>query len=153
MELVEVLQLLIVSLAAASAFLLLRRIGIPGQSGRSWRQAPAQNKSNSMLNLPPEPPSWPVVGHLPVFAASSHPHRELHRLSEQYGPILHLRLGARPAVLVSSPEIAREVLKTQDRNFASRPPTPAFDHLGFKDGSIGANPYGSRWRYLRSATT
>ena len=42
------------------------------------------------------------------------PHRSLKDLSDAYGPILSLRFGSVPAVVVSSPDIAEHFLKTHD---------------------------------------
>ncbi|AET04573.1 cytochrome P450 family 71 protein [Medicago truncatula] len=53
------------------------------------------------------------------------PHRDLHKLSQKYGPIMHLRLGLVPIIVVSSPQAAELFLKTHDLVFASRPPIEA----------------------------
>lgn len=111
-----------------------------------WTRKP---RVSPELNLPPEPPSWPLIGHFHLFAGASHPHRVLHQLALEYGPILYLRLGGRPVLLISSPEMAREILKTHDLNFASRPVASCFQRMGFIEGSIGISPYGPRWRQLR----
>lgn len=75
--------------------------------------------SSSKLNLPPGPRRWPVIGNLGELG--SQPHITLMNLAQLYGPLMYLQLGQRDCIVASSPETAREFLKTQDLNFASRP--------------------------------
>jgi len=49
------------------------------------------------------------------------PHHCLRNLAEKYGPLMHLKLGEVSYVIVISPELAKEVMKTQDSNFCDRP--------------------------------
>ncbi|RZC54574.1 hypothetical protein C5167_013478 [Papaver somniferum] len=79
-------------------------------------------------------------------------HRDLHRLSTKYGPIMYLRLGSLPTIVVSSAEAAELFLKTHDLNFASRPFSAAakyisYDHKGF------FTEYGPYWRNVRKLST
>ena len=75
--------------------------------------------SSSKLNLPPGPRRWPVIGNLGELR--SQPHITLMNLAQLYGPLMYLQLGRRDCIVASSPETAREFLKTQDLNFAPRP--------------------------------
>ncbi|PKI71265.1 hypothetical protein CRG98_008265 [Punica granatum] len=63
-------------------------------------------QSRSSKKFPPSPPSLPFIGHL------HHLKKPLHRtflnLSQRYGPIMSLRLGSRPVVIVSSLSAAEE---------------------------------------------
>ncbi|GLJ09020.1 hypothetical protein SUGI_0100090 [Cryptomeria japonica] len=61
------------------------------------------------LKLPPGPRPWPVVGNLHLLG--NLPHQALAALAKKYGPILLLRLGSVPTVVVSSPAMAKEFLK------------------------------------------
>jgi cytochrome P450 len=60
-----------------------------------------------------------------------------------------LRLGELPVAVSSSPEAAREVMRTHDAAFASRPLSP-MQQLAYRgaEGVIFA-PYGEGWRRLR----
>eukprot|EP01018_Ginkgo_biloba_P004906 Gb_34498 [translate_table: standard] len=99
------------------------------------------------LKLPPGPPGWPIIGHLHLLG--SHPHRSLDRISKAYSPIMKLRLGSRLVVVGSSVEMARELLKTHDLTFASRPKTAAGKYTLFNYSNITWSPYGAYWRQAR----
>jgi cytochrome P450 len=91
--------------------------------------------------LPPGPYPWPIIGNLHLLRLPAH--RTLKDLADKYGPILSLRLGSVPTVVVSSSQMAEQVLKTHDFIFASRPPTPAGRHF------LALAPYGDHWRHMR----
>ncbi|GLT56375.1 hypothetical protein SLA2020_294190 [Shorea laevis] len=57
------------------------------------------------------------------------PHRDLHRLANEHGPIMFLRLGMVPTIVVSSPQAAKLFLKNNDLVFASRPTLEAPKHV------------------------
>ena len=66
---------------------------------------------------------------------------------------MHLKLGEISAIVVSSPEIAREVMKTHDTVFAQRPPLLASSIINYNATSISFSPYGEYWRQLRKICT
>eukprot|EP00253_Pinus_taeda_P031042 PITA_31042 len=97
--------------------------------------------------LPPGPRPWPIIGNLhqlkkPVQHA-------LKDLADKYGPIMFLRLGSVPTVVVSSSETAKHFLKTQDSIFASRPATAAGKYLSYNFKGMVLSPYGDYWRQVR----
>nr|QWK52298.1 cytochrome P450 71B2-1 [Isatis tinctoria] len=104
-------------------------------------------KETKTLNLPPSPPSLPIIGNLHQFAGL--PHRCFHHLSIKYGPVVLVRLGFAPTVVISSSEAAEEVLRIHDLGCCSRPKTFATGKLsyGFKDISFAQ--YGEYWREMR----
>ncbi|PIA50633.1 hypothetical protein AQUCO_01200085v1 [Aquilegia coerulea] len=71
------------------------------------------------LNLPPSPSKLPIIGNLHQLGTL--PHRSLRSLSRKHGPLMLLYLGQTPALIVSSADTAKEVIKTQDFNFCNRP--------------------------------
>ncbi|KAI3846142.1 hypothetical protein MKW92_033268 [Papaver armeniacum] len=109
------------------------------------------SKSRNKLNpLPPGPKGLPIVGNF--FMLGEAVHQDLHRLSTKYGPIMYLRLGSLPTIVVSSAEAAELFHKTHDLNFASRPFRAAakyisYDHKGF------FTEYGPYWRNVRKLST
>ncbi|TVT98333.1 hypothetical protein EJB05_56378, partial [Eragrostis curvula] len=70
------------------------------------------------------------------------------RLAKKYGPIMMLRLGEVPALVLSSPEAAEEVLKTNDLKFADRNLNATLNALTYNGTDLTFAPYGERWRQL-----
>jgi cytochrome P450 len=62
---------------------------------------------------------------------------------------MHLKLGEVSTVVVSSPEIAKEVMKTHDISFASRPQIMATRIMSYNSTNLAFAPYGEYWRQLR----
>jgi len=60
-----------------------------------------------------------------------------------------LRLGEVPSVIVSTPEAAMEVLKTNDLVFATRPSGPTLDIISCGGKGLVFAPYGEHWRQMR----
>ncbi|XP_031265029.1 cytochrome P450 71D11-like [Pistacia vera] len=77
------------------------------------------------------------------------PHRKLRDLANKYGPVMYLQLGQIPTVIISSPEAAREVMKTHDVNFAQRPAVLVADIIAYGCTDIVFAPYGYYWKQLR----
>ncbi|KAF8378470.1 hypothetical protein HHK36_029811 [Tetracentron sinense] len=106
---------------------------------------------NNDRRLPPGPRGLPVLGHLHMLGLL--PHRNLHRLAKKYGPIMYLRLGLVPTVVVSSSQVAELFLKTHDLVFASRPDIQASQYLSYGRKSMAFAEYGSYWRSFRKLCT
>ncbi|CAN6374618.1 unnamed protein product [Urochloa humidicola] len=101
------------------------------------------------FNLPPGPWTLPVIGSLHHLVSSQTAHRVMRGLAQKHGPLMMLRLGALPALVVSSPEAAQEVMKTHDLAFADRYSSTNIRTLTSDGDGIGFMPYGERWRQLR----
>lgn len=61
-----------------------------------------------------------------------------------------VHFGVVPVLVISSAEVARDVLKTHDRVFASRPRSKVYEKVLYGDLHIGSAPYGDYWRKTRS---
>ncbi|KAJ8640704.1 hypothetical protein MRB53_017398 [Persea americana] len=96
---------------------------------------------------PPSPPSLPILGHLHLLKKPLH--RSLAALSHRYGPLLSLRFGSRPVLVVSSPELVEECFTKNDITFANRPRLLAGKYMGFNYTTLAWTSYGTHWRNLR----
>lgn len=61
-----------------------------------------------------------------------------------------LHFGARPVLIISSADAAREIMKTNDSIFANRPRSTIADRLLYGSKSVSSAPYGAYWRQMRS---
>ncbi|GAB4859092.1 hypothetical protein Ancab_040390 [Ancistrocladus abbreviatus] len=102
------------------------------------------------LNLPPSPPKLPIIGHLHLVGKMSH--ISFKHLTDKLGPIIHLQFGGIPIVIVSSADMAKEVMKTHDQVTASRPELYSPKHLLYNCSDIGFSPYGAHFKYARRIT-
>ncbi|KAJ1441274.1 Cytochrome P450 [Sesbania bispinosa] len=112
-----------------------------------WRSK--SNLSNS--KLPPGPPKLPLIGNMHQLGAMSH--HGLAKLAQRYGPLMHIKCGGVSIIVVSSPEIAKEVMKTHDINFANRPHLLAADIITYGSKGMSFSSYGSYWRQMRKIST
>ena len=116
-----------------------------------------ENKEDSQekrLSSKPTPGPWklPIIGHI-LHLITSTPHRKLRDLAKIHGPLMPLQLGEIFATVVSSPDYAKEVLKTHDVIFASRPKLLTIEILSYDYTDIAFSPYGNYWRQLRKICT
>ncbi|PHT39348.1 Cytochrome [Capsicum baccatum] len=98
--------------------------------------------------MPPGPIGLPFIGNLHQFD-SLNPHLYFWKLSKIYGNIFSLKLGSSTMVVISSAKLAKEVLKTQDLVFCSRPLLLGQRKLSYNGHDIGFAPYNDYWRELR----
>ncbi|XP_052179547.1 cytochrome P450 CYP736A12-like [Diospyros lotus] len=117
----------------------------------SFLQIRAISRRKSLGRSPPGPPALPIIGNLHKLGRL--PHRSLHALARKYGPIMSIKLGSVPVVVVSSPPAAELFLRTHDNVFASRPKTQAAEYLYYGTKGMGFTEYGPYWRSVRKLCT
>ncbi|MED6173758.1 hypothetical protein PIB30_062640 [Stylosanthes scabra] len=106
---------------------------------------------NKAKRLPPGSTGLPILGSLHKLGAN--PHRDLHKLAQKHGPVMYLRLGFVPTIVVSSFQAAELFLKTHDHVFASRPPEEAAKYISWEQRNLSFAEYGPYWRNIRKMCT
>ncbi|XP_010454420.1 PREDICTED: cytochrome P450 71B14-like [Camelina sativa] len=101
-------------------------------------------------NLPPGPPRLPIIGNL--YQLGTKPQRSMFKLSEKYGSLMSLKFGYVSAVVASTPDTVKDVLKTFDVECCSRPymTYPARITYNLKD--LAFSFYSKYWREVRKMT-
>ncbi|KAI3821078.1 hypothetical protein L1987_08638 [Smallanthus sonchifolius] len=130
----ELLLLLIIFVASILCFLIFRHL---------------EPTRNGVKMVPEATGSWPIIGHLHLLAGSQVTHKLLGSMADKFGPIFTIKLGVHRVLVVSSSEMAKECLTTNDRVFASRPKAMATELMGYNYASFGLAPYGAYWRQIR----
>ncbi|XP_010518631.1 PREDICTED: cytochrome P450 71B26-like [Camelina sativa] len=95
----------------------------------------------------PSPPGFPIIGNLHQLGALQH--QSLWNLSKKYGPVMLLRLGKVPTVVLSSSETAKQALKDNDLHCCSRPPSAGTRELSYNYLDMSSSPYNEYWKELR----
>ncbi|KAH7867145.1 hypothetical protein Vadar_029447 [Vaccinium darrowii] len=104
-------------------------------------------KGSRKFNFPPSPPGLPIIGHMHLLGTL--PHKSLHTLFQTYGPIFFLSLDRASTIVVTSAEIAKEIMKTQDVTFSDRVQTRAAKILMYGCRDLAFSPHGEYWRQMR----
>ncbi|XP_010670976.1 6,7,8-trihydroxycoumarin synthase [Beta vulgaris subsp. vulgaris] len=107
-----------------------------------------KHRKDEHVHLAPGPKGIPLIGNLHQFDASK-PHVYLANLAKTYGPILSLRFGRVPVVVVQSAKLAKEVLQTQDLNFSDRPQFAGSQKLSYNGLDIAFSPYNEYFREVK----
>uniref|UniRef100_A0A1D1ZGM0 Cytochrome P450 76C4 n=1 Tax=Anthurium amnicola TaxID=1678845 RepID=A0A1D1ZGM0_9ARAE len=94
---------------------------------------------------PPGPRPLPLVGNL--LQLDDQPHRSLSGLARVHGPLMSLRLGRVPVVVVSSPSVAKQVLRTHDHALSARAAPDSIS--AHNELSMAWLPPAAQWRRLR----
>nr|XP_043614590.1 cytochrome P450 81Q32-like [Erigeron canadensis] len=105
------------------------------------------HKKSTKSNIAPSPSSLPIIGHLHLLNGLLH--RILQNLSSKHGPIVALRFGNRPVIIISSPSAVEECFIENDIVLANRPLFLSGKYLHYDYTTIGFAPYGQLWRDLR----
>ncbi|KAJ6415437.1 hypothetical protein OIU84_004268 [Salix udensis] len=105
-------------------------------------------------NLPPGPPTLPVLGNFLWLLRSSNNFSSLEpvlrQLRARYGPIVTLHLGSEPSIFITTHEAAHKALVQSGSIFASRPPALETTRIMLSnETTVTTAPYGPLWLQLR----
>ncbi|KAI3520174.1 hypothetical protein L1887_09432 [Cichorium endivia] len=106
-------------------------------------------RSTPSIKLPPGPPRLPLIGNLLQVFGKNGIHQNIWNLSQTYGPTMLLHFGTQPVLVISSSEMACQVLKTQDQKMCTRPYSKASKRLTFNYMDVAFAPYNDHWRDMR----
>ncbi|KAI3959397.1 hypothetical protein MKW98_018987 [Papaver atlanticum] len=112
---------------------------------------PWNRRRLSPASAPEVEGAWPIVGHLPQLIGSTPLFKILADMSDKYGPIFIVRFGMYPTLVVSSWEVSKECFTTNDKLFASRPPSTAGKYL--TKAMFGFSTNLSYWQEIRKIAT
>lgn len=104
------------------------------------------------LNLPPGPAPVPIFGNW-LQVGDDLNHNNLSELSKKFGDCFLLRMGQRNLTVVSSPELAKEVLHTQGVEFGSRTRNVVLDIFTGNGQDMVFTVYSEHWRRMRRIMT
>ncbi|KAL4334085.1 hypothetical protein GQ457_07G009840 [Hibiscus cannabinus] len=114
-----------------------------------WRLWTAPKSKKSIARLPPGPRGLPIVGYLP-FLGTDNLHLVFTELAAVYGPIFKLWLGNKLCIVISSPALAKEVVRDHDVTFSERDPPIAAQIASFGCNDIAFDSYSSpNWKNKR----
>ncbi|PIA50665.1 hypothetical protein AQUCO_01200109v1 [Aquilegia coerulea] len=108
----------------------------------------SKKSTHSSSPLPPGPFKLPIIGHLHHLLGGL-PHHKLKDLAKIHGPIMYLKLGEISAVVISSPGVAKQVMKTHDLMFVDRPFNFASNIVTYGSKGVIMSPYGEYWRQVK----
>lgn len=97
--------------------------------------------------MPPGPWGVPLVGYLPFLGTELH--QTFAKLGIAYGPIYKLWLGNKMYVVLSSPDVVKEVVREKDTIFANRDAGVAATIVTYGKSDIAFRDYGPEWRKMR----
>ncbi|XP_010540267.1 PREDICTED: geraniol 8-hydroxylase-like [Tarenaya hassleriana] len=104
-------------------------------------------RKTSFRRLPPGPKPLPVIGNLHLLGDK--PHVSTAKLSEKYGPLMTLQLGQVTTVIVSSSDMAKEILQTHDRVCSGRSIPDAMTVHDHSKHGMTWHDVSNKWRNLR----
>lgn len=107
-----------------------------------------KKQQHKRTTLPPGPKPLPIIGNLHQLD-SSNLNLQLWNLSKIYGSIFSLQIGFKPAIVISSPKLAKEVLKDHDLDVSSRPPSLGTTRLSYNGFDLIFSPCSEYWREIR----
>ncbi|XP_073137524.1 cytochrome P450 71A1-like [Henckelia pumila] len=101
--------------------------------------------------FPPGPRGLPLIGNLHQFD-SQNPHLFLYNLSKKHGPIMSMKLGSVPLIVISSAKIAKEAFTDNDVVISNRPYLTGPQKISYNGQDIAFSAHSNYWREMRKIT-
>ncbi|WMV57506.1 hypothetical protein MTR67_050891 [Solanum verrucosum] len=98
------------------------------------------NNIHNRKRYPPGPKGLPIIGHLHLLGKN--PHQDFLKLAKTHGPLMYVRLGLVPTIVVSSADTVEKFLKTYDHIFATRPHNEAAYYLAYGQRNMISEKHG-----------
>lgn len=114
-----ILMLMTAALVTVLVF-LIEFTGVGGKASNGEKKL-MKRKTSVEYQRPPGPKPYPIIGNLACLDGYEVPYQAFNDLAKQYGPIISLRLGSVPTVVVNGIDNIKEVLITKASHFDSRP--------------------------------
>ncbi|CAL8256821.1 unnamed protein product [Lota lota] len=102
-------------------------------------------RSGSLLNEPPGPFAWPIIGNAAQIGNA--PHIYFTRMAKKYGNVFQIKLGCRTVVVLNGAAIKQALVK-QAPDFAGRPDFTSFQYVSNGD-SIAFGTVTDLWKSKR----
>ncbi|KAF9261047.1 cytochrome P450 [Marasmius fiardii PR-910] len=98
-------------------------------------------------SIPPGPVGFPIVGSFPFLLR--HPELTLDSWAKMFGPLYSLKLGNQLVIVISDPQIVKDLFITNGAIFSSRKEMYLKTKIITAGRGVTAMPYGDRWRQHR----
>nr|AXB38862.1 cytochrome P450 CYP71AZ5 [Pastinaca sativa] len=112
-----------------------------------------KKRVDGRLSSPPGPRGLPFIGNFYQLYKAPSSHEYLWNLSKRYGSLVTLHMGSVPVLVVSSPKMAQQVMKTQDLIYCSRAQMTGTKKLSYNGLDMAFAPYSDHWRHVRKFCT
>lgn len=112
---------LLMALTCVVVAVLVILVEFTGTNSKSSDEKSYKSKSSDELQRPPGPSPIPIIGNLACMDGYEVPYQAFDDLAKKYGPIISLRLGSVPSIVVNGIDNIKEVLITKSSHFDSRP--------------------------------
>lgn len=121
---------ILMAITCALAAVLVFFVGYIDNGAKS-QTGNKNSKGNALTEYrrPPGPKPYPIIGNLACMDGYEVPYQAFDDLAKKFGPIISLRLGSVPTVVVNGIDNIKEVLITKSSHFDSRPNFRRYDEL------------------------
>ena len=96
----------------------------------------------------PGPKGYPFLGSVLEFPKEFSYHK-FKEWSDQYGPIFQVNILGKPHVIISSEDMANDLLALRGAHYSDRPPIVMLHELISATGNLGTSPLNKYWRNSR----